>query len=73
MRIAGIILIILSVVAFLIGDITYTVEAFEVELDDFEATVRQRRRIPLAPLPAMVLLIAGVALLAVSTRRRPRP
>lgn len=65
---AGIVLIVLGIVALAYGGITYTTRDEVVDIGPLEVTKENQETVPLPPLLGAVSLIGGVALL-VSRRR----
>jgi hypothetical protein len=65
----GIILIILSVVAFGYQGITYTKREKVLDLGPIQATAEKRETIPIPPLVAGAALIGGIALVVAGNRR----
>jgi hypothetical protein len=70
MRMAGIILIILGVVALAYGGISYTRKEEVLDIGPIEATTETRETIPLPPLLGGLALAGGVVLLIARSRRR---
>jgi hypothetical protein len=70
MRIAGIILIVLGVVALAYGGISYTREEKILDIGPIEATAERRETIPLPPLLGGLALAGGVVLLIAGSRKR---
>ena len=70
MRITGIILIVLGVIALAYGGISYTREEKVLDIGPFEATAKTRETIPLPPLLGGLALAGGVALMIAGSRRR---
>jgi hypothetical protein len=69
MRIAGIILIILGVVALGYGGISYTRKEKVLDIGPIEATTETRETIPLPPLLGGLALAGGVVLLIAGSRK----
>lgn len=69
MRVIGIILIVLGIVGFALGGISYTRERTVAEVGPLEVRAEERETIPIAPLAAGAALIAGIVLVAVGSRR----
>jgi hypothetical protein len=65
----GIILIILSVVAFAYQGITYTKREKVLDLGPIQATAEKRETIPIPPLVSGAALIGGIALVVAGNRR----
>jgi hypothetical protein len=70
MRIAGIILIILGALGLLYGGFSYTRRRDTVRVGPLSATVEQRESVPVPPILGGIALLAGVALLVVSGRKK---
>jgi hypothetical protein len=64
----GIILIVLSVVAFAYQGITYTTREKVLDLGPIEATAEKQKTIPIPPLVAGAALIGGIALVVAGNR-----
>ena len=69
MRVVGIILIVLGVVALVFQGFTYTRDRQVVDVGPLEASVEEERTVPIPPIIGGVLLIAGVALVVVGGRQ----
>jgi hypothetical protein len=67
---AGMILIILGVVALAYGGISYTRKEKVLDIGPIEATTETRETIPLPPLLGGLALAGGVVLLIAGSRRR---
>jgi len=67
--IAGIVLIVVGVIALAYGGISYTSEEEVLDIGPIEATAERTRRIPLPPVLAGVAVAGGIALLIVRSRR----
>ena len=70
MRIAGIALIVLGIVALLYGGITYTKREKVLDIGPIEATAKTRKTVPLPPLFGAVAIVGGIALLVVGGKGR---
>ena len=70
MKIAGIVLIVLGLVALAYGGISYTKREKVLDVGPLEATTESRETIPLPPLLGGLALAGGVALLIAGSRRR---
>ena len=66
--VAGVILIIVGVIALVFQGITYTKHKKVLQVGSFQATTEQRKTIPVPPIVGGVALVAGVALLAVGRK-----
>ena len=69
MKLLGAILVVLGIVAFLYGGITYKREKKVLDLGPIEATATEHKTIPLPPIVGAVALLGGVILLAAPARR----
>jgi uncharacterized membrane protein HdeD (DUF308 family) len=69
MKILGVILIVLGVVALAYQGITYTTSEKVVDLGPLKVEAQRERTLPLPPLVGAAAVIGGVILIAVSSRR----
>lgn len=69
LRIVGIILIILGVVALIFGGITYTTHKDVINLGPIHATAEQKKTIPLPPILGGIALVGGIVLLVAGRRK----
>jgi hypothetical protein len=69
MKIVGVILIALGIVALAYQGITYTTSEKVVDLGPLKVEAKKERTIPLPPLVGAAAVIGGVILVAVSARR----
>jgi len=69
MRIVGVILIVLGIIGFAVGGITYTSQRTVVDIGPIEVQAEERERFPIAPLAAGAALVAGLVLVVVGSRR----
>lgn len=70
MKIAGIVLIVLGVLALAYGGISYTKEKKVVDIGPLQASTRTRETIPLPPVIGAAAIAGGIVLLVVGGRRR---
>jgi uncharacterized membrane protein YidH (DUF202 family) len=70
MKIIGVVLIVLGVIALAYGGISYTREEKILDIGPIEATAERRETIPLPPVLGALALVGGVALLVVASRRK---
>jgi len=70
-RIIGILLIVLGLVALAYQGITYTKSEKVLEVGPITATKETKKTIPLPPVLGGVALLGGVVLLVASSSRRP--
>jgi len=71
LRIIGILLIVLGLVALAYQGITYTKTEKVLEVGPITATKETKKTIPLPPVLGGVALLGGVVLLVASSSRRP--
>jgi uncharacterized membrane protein YidH (DUF202 family) len=70
-RIIGVLLILIGLVALATGGLTYTRREKVIDIGPIEATAERRNRIPLPPILGGAALAAGVVIL-IATARKPR-
>jgi hypothetical protein len=70
MKIVGIVLIVIGVVALAYGGISYTKREKVLDLGPLQATTETRETIPLPPLLGGLALAGGIVLLIAGSRRR---
>jgi uncharacterized membrane protein HdeD (DUF308 family) len=70
MKIAGIVLIVVGVIALAYGGISYTREKKVIDIGPIEATAKTRETIPLPPVLGAAAIVGGIALIVVSARKR---
>jgi len=70
MKIVGIILIVVGVIALAYGGISYTREEEILDVGPIEATAERRETIPLPPILGGLALAGGVVLLIAGSRKR---
>lgn len=68
--IAGIILVVLGVIALAYGGISYTREEKVLDIGPIEATAERHERIPLPPVLGGLALAGGIVLLVAGVRKR---
>lgn len=69
MRLAGIVLIVLGVLALAYGGITYTTRETVVDIGPIEATAERQRSVPLPPILGAAALVGGIVLVVVAGRK----
>ena len=69
MRILGIALIILGIVAMVYHGFTYTTEEKILDIGPIQATAEKKKTIPLPPVVGAVLFAGGVVLMAAGARK----
>jgi hypothetical protein len=70
MAIAGVLLIVLGLVALAYQGITYTSRETIVDIGPLKATAERQKTLPLSPVLGIAAVAGGVALLVVGVRRR---
>jgi uncharacterized membrane protein YidH (DUF202 family) len=68
--IVGILLIILGVIGFAVGGVSFTHEKKDVDLGPVQISHEKKETVPISPILSTVSLIAGVALVAVGARAK---
>lgn len=69
MRLAGIVLVVLGVLALAYGGFTYTSQEKIIDIGPIEATAETEKSVPLPPLVGGAALLGGIALLVASGRK----
>jgi hypothetical protein len=70
MKIAGVLLIVVGLIALAYGGFSYTSREKVLDLGPLQATTETRKTVPLSPIFGGVAVAAGVVLLVVGSRRR---
>ena len=70
MKIVGLVLIVIGILALALGGISYTKKEKVVDIGPIEATAERRETIPLPPVLGGLALVGGVALMIAGSRRR---
>jgi hypothetical protein len=70
MKIIGVVLIVIGVIALAYGGITYTKREKVLDIGPIEATAERRETIPLPPVLGGLALAGGIVLLVVGSRRQ---
>lgn len=68
--IIGFLLIILGIVGFAVGGISFTHEKKDVDLGPLQISHQQKQTIPISPILSTISLMAGVGLVAVGAKAR---
>jgi Na+-transporting methylmalonyl-CoA/oxaloacetate decarboxylase gamma subunit len=68
MRIVGLVLIVLGILAFVYGGISYTKHEEVLEVGSLRATVEEKKHIPIPPIAGGAAILAGIILVS----RRPQ-
>jgi uncharacterized membrane protein len=69
MKIVGVILVVLGIVALAYQGITYTTSEKVVDLGPLKVEAKREKTLPLPPILGAAAVIGGVILIAVSSRR----
>ena len=70
MKIVGIVLIVIGIIALAYGGITYTTREKVLDIGPIEATAERQKTIPMPPVLGGLALAGGVALLIVASKRK---
>lgn len=68
--ILGIILIVIGIVSLAFGGFTYTEKESVVQVGPVEVTAQERKKFPISPAAAGVMVAAGLVLVIVGSSRR---
>jgi Mn2+/Fe2+ NRAMP family transporter len=66
----GAVLILLAIVGFAVGGVTYTHEKKDVDLGPVQISHKQTRTYPISPVLSTIALVAGIGLVVVGARSR---
>jgi hypothetical protein len=70
MKIVGVVLIVIGIIALAYGGISYTRREKVLDIGPIEATTERRETIPLPPILGGLALAGGIALLIAGSRRK---
>jgi hypothetical protein len=70
MKLVGILLVVLGIVALAVGGFGYTDREKVIDLGPIQATKVEHKTVPIPPLAGGAAVIAGIALVIVGSRRR---
>jgi drug/metabolite transporter (DMT)-like permease len=70
MKLLGIVLAVLGVVALLYGGIGYNRQRTVLQMGSMTASVTEHKTLPIAPIAGVIALIGGVALYAAGVKQR---
>lgn len=68
--IVGILLIILGIIGFAVGGVSFTHEKKDVDLGPIQVSHQQKQTVPISPILSTISLIAGVGLVVVGAKAR---
>ena len=68
MKVLGVVLVLLGIIALLYGGITYKREKTVVDIGPIKATTTENKRIPIPPIAGGVAVVVGVLLLVIPKR-----
>ncbi len=69
-RIVGLILVVIGLVGLLWGGVFWTRERTVVDIGPIEAKAQEREGVPISPIVGGLVLVAGVVLMIVPSRRK---
>ena len=69
MKLIGVALVVLGIVALVYGGIGYSREKTVVDFGGIKATATEHKTIPIAPIVGAISIIGGIAILAGARRR----
>ena len=67
--IVGILLIVVAIIGFALGGISFTHEKKDVDLGPLQVSHKETSTVPISPILSTLALIAGVGLVVVGARR----
>jgi drug/metabolite transporter (DMT)-like permease len=70
MKLIGIVLIVVGVIALAMGGFSYTTREKVLDIGPIQATTEKRHSVPLSPIVGVAALIGGIAVLAAGSRTR---
>jgi hypothetical protein len=70
MKLVGILLVVLGIVALAVGGFGYTDREKVIDLGPIQATKVEHKTVPIPPLAGGAAVIAGIALVVIGSRRR---
>lgn len=69
MRLMGIVLMVLGVLALAFGGFTYTTREKVIDLGSFQATAEKKKSVPIAPIAGIAALLGGVVMVYAASKR----
>jgi uncharacterized membrane protein YidH (DUF202 family) len=70
MKLVGILLIVVGVVALALGGFSYTKREKAIDLGPLEVTTEQKKTVPLSPIVGLVAVGAGLVLVVAGSKTR---
>ena len=68
--IIGFLLIILGIIGFAVGGVSFTHQKKDVDLGPVQVSHQQKQTVPISPILSTIALVAGVGLVVVGARAR---
>ena len=68
MRLLGIVLVVLGIVALIYGGIGYNKQTTILDVGGIKATATEHKQLPIAPIVGVIAIVGGVALMMASKR-----
>ena len=69
MKVIGLVLVTLGILALLYGGISYNRQRTVLDVGPFKATATEQRNVPLSPIVGGIVLLGGVLLLVIPRKR----
>jgi uncharacterized membrane protein YidH (DUF202 family) len=69
-KLIGVLLIVLGVVALAIGGFSYTTRDTVLDIGPIHATAERQHNLPIAPIGGIAMLVCGVVLVVASTKNK---
>ena len=70
MKLIGIVLIVLGVIALAIGGLSYTTRETVLDIGPLHATAEKEHNLPIAPIGGIAMLVSGVVLVMAGAKTR---
>lgn len=70
LKIVGIVLIVLGIVALIFQGITYTTQKKVIDLGPIHATAEEKKTIPLPPVLGVIALVGGIVMVVVGGKKK---
>ena len=70
LKLIGIVLIVVGIVALALGGFTYTKREKVLDIGPLQATTETQKTVPLSPIVGIASLVAGVVLVVVGSKTR---